>query len=107
MEFTLAFLEKLIFGIYLTLPPLLLFCSLIVFIGLMVGYKEGWNKFDSIYWAFITALTVGYGDIRPVKKSSKILAIFVAVMGIMLFGIIVAITVETFTQAFQEHIKLP
>jgi voltage-gated potassium channel len=107
MEFTFSFFHKILWGIYLALPPLFVLCLIIIVLGLVVGQKEEWNKFDSIYWAFITALTVGYGDIRPVKKPSKILSLVIAVAGIMLFGIIVAITVSTFTAAFNEYVKLP
>jgi len=107
MEFTFAFLEKFFWGIYLTLPPLLLLCALIIILGLIVGKHEGWDRFNSLYWAFVTALTVGYGDIRPSRKLSKILALIIAVIGIMLFGIVIAITVNTFTMAFHEYVKLP
>jgi voltage-gated potassium channel len=71
-----------------------------------VGRIEGWNKFDSIYWSFITAMTVGYGDLRPSKKRSKILSIIIAFVGFMLFGIIVAITVNTATKAFHQHVDI-
>ena len=54
------------------MPLLVLLCSILISLGLLVGRIEGWNKFDSIYWAFITGMTVGYGDIKPTKKKSKI-----------------------------------
>ena len=72
--------------------------------GLIVGQIESWRRFDSIYWAFITALTVGYGDIRPLKKITRVLAIFIACVGIMFAGILVAITVETAHKAFKIHV---
>lgn len=53
-----------------------------------MGGKEGWSRFGSFYWSFITATTVGYGDIRPVKQGSKILAILIAFMGLVLTGIV-------------------
>jgi voltage-gated potassium channel len=48
-------------------------------------------------------MTVGYGDIIPSKKWSKTLSIIIAFVGFMLFGIIVAITVNTANKAFQKH----
>ncbi len=107
MNFTFAFLYKLFWGIYLTLPPLLFLCITIIILGLIVGQKEGWSKFDSLYWAFITALTVGYGDMRPSNKTTKVLSLLIAIVGIILFGLIVAITVNTFTLAFHEYVKIP
>ena len=103
MEFTLTFIDLFLAVIYLVLPLLLFFIILIVVLGQIVGRIEGWSKFDSFYWSFITALTVGYGDIRPKKKHSKSLSIIVALAGIMFTGIIVAITVTTATEAFRKQ----
>lgn len=104
MELTFSFLYKFFWGILLTLPTLAMLAIVIMILGIVVGKKEGWNKFDSIYWAFITALTVGYGDIRPVNRYSKVLALIISLIGIMLFGIIVAITVNTFGISLEEHL---
>lgn len=103
MEFTLTFIDLFLAVIYLVLPLLLFFIVLIVMLGQIVGRMEGWSKFDSFYWSFITALTVGYGDIRPKKKAAKSLSIIVALAGIMFTGIIVAITVTTATEAFKRQ----
>jgi voltage-gated potassium channel len=48
-------------------------------------------------------LTVGYGDIKPTKKVSKILSIIIGGVGIMLGGILVAITLQATTNAFEIH----
>ena len=106
MEFTLTFIQFFINGIYLAMPLLLFFLSLVTVLGQVVGRIEGWTKFNSFYWSFITALTVGYGDIRPLNRSSKLLSILIALIGIMFTGIIVAITVTTATNAFEKHIDI-
>jgi voltage-gated potassium channel len=107
MEFTLTFLDYLFTLVYLTFPLLILFQILIITLGQIVGRTEEWSMFNSLYWSFITAFTVGYGDIRPSKKRSKIMAIIIALIGIMFTGIIVAITVTAATQSFKEHISVP
>lgn len=104
MNFTLTFLEYLIKIIYLACPVLILFMVLIIALGQIVGRIEGWNKFDSLYWSFITALTVGYGDIRPSKKHTKFIAVIIALIGIMFTGIIVSITIISATKSFNIHI---
>jgi voltage-gated potassium channel len=73
-------------------------------LGQLVGKIENWGKFDTLYWSFITALTVGYGDIRPLKKRSKALAVIIALLGIMFTGVFVAITVESASRALNKHI---
>jgi len=106
MDFTFEFVQLFLTAIFLVMP-LLLFLSLwVIILGQVVGYIEGWNKFDSLYWSFITALTVGYGDIRPLKKRSKAISVIVGLTGIMLTGIVVAITVHTATMAFGRHVDV-
>jgi len=77
----------------------------VVALGLIVGRIESWTKFDSLYWAFITALTIGYGDIKPTKKRSRVLSVLLGTLGIMLTGILVAITVEAASSTFEIHVS--
>ncbi|MDM8556623.1 potassium channel family protein [Desulfococcaceae bacterium HSG7] len=106
MGFTLTFIQLFLLGIHLILPLLLFFALLIIVLGQIVGRIEGWNKFDSFYWSFITALTVGYGDIRPIRKRSKTISILIALIGFMFTGVFVAITVATATEALKKYIDL-
>jgi voltage-gated potassium channel len=71
----------------------------ITLLGQAVGRQEGWSRFDSFYWSFITATTVGYGDVRPVKRKSKVVAIIIAFLGLTLSGIVIAIAVQAATLA--------
>lgn len=88
----------------LTAPLLLCLSLLVTALGQVVAFHEKWGKFDGVYWAFITASTVGYGDIRPIRRLSKVLSIFIAFTGIMFTGIIVAITVESARVTFDQHV---
>lgn len=105
MTFTLSFIQLFLWYSYLGAPLLLFLCLIIVILGQCVGCIEGWSKFDAFYWAFITATTVGYGDIRPLTKSSKILSIIITLTGMVLTGILVAIAVHTATVSFGKHIQ--
>lgn len=104
MEYTFYFLQVFLWSIYL-LAPLLMFLALFVIVlGLVVCKLERWNKFDAIYWAFITASTVGYGDIRPLRKPSKMLSIFIAVLGMVCTGIIIAASVNAASLALERYV---
>ena len=67
---------------------------LIMFLGLVIGIREGWTIGDSLYFSFITGFTIGYGDITPHYPLTKILAIVLAGVGFLFTGILVAIAVE-------------
>jgi voltage-gated potassium channel len=100
---TTTFFREFLFGLWLTLPLLLSLAATIFVLGQIVGKKEGWLPFDTFYWSFITATTVGYGDIRPLKRSSRILSVVIALIGLTLSGIIVAVAVHAATVALAAH----
>ena len=103
MEFTITFIRLFLFGIYLV-SPLLVFLGLaIIVLGFLVCRIEKWKLFDGLYWSFITATTVGYGDVRPLKKASKLLSVLIALVGLMFTGIIIAVTLNTASIAFEKH----
>lgn len=104
MEFTLTFLNLFGWSIYLLWPILALLSAIIIALGQMVTHLEGWKKYDGLYWSLITATTVGYGDMRPLKKRSKILSAMIAIVGILFTGIIVAAAVKTVSIAIEKHI---
>ena len=105
MEFTQTFFTVFIAATILT-SPILIFLSLaITTFGQIVGHLEKWKKFDALYWSFITATTVGYGDIRPLKKISRVFSVLIAIVGIMFTGIIVAITLKATNIAFEKHVN--
>ena len=96
---TLRFLKQLCIGVWLLSPLLLALVLVLLLLGYLAGKQEGWSRFDSFYWAFITATTVGYGDLRPTKRSSRIIAIFTALLGLVTTGIIIALGVHAVTLA--------
>lgn len=106
MEFTLTFMKLLLVSLGLTAPILSSLAAAIVVIGQVVGWLESWKKFDALYWSFITATTVGYGDIRPTRRISKALAVIVAFTGLVFTGIIVAQAIFSATHAFNKHVDL-
>lgn len=104
MEFTFAFLKFFFWSIYLIAPILVFLCGTVILFGQIVTHIEKWNKFDGFYWSLITATTVGYGDIRPIKKISKIFSILIAFVGMIFTGIMIAIALNSVTLTFEKHV---
>ena len=102
MLFTIQFIKTFATGLVYAAPLILFLVILISVIGIYIGKREGWGITDSLYYAFITATTVGYGDYRPASRTGKYLAILIAFIGLLLTGIVVAIGVEAATLAFKE-----
>jgi voltage-gated potassium channel len=46
------------------------------------------NTGDAFWWAIVTTATVGYGDYYPVTGAGKILATFLIVLGVGIFGVL-------------------
>lgn len=102
MEFTFKFIDIFFFSLGLAAPLLLALMVIIILLGQVVGTQESWGRLNSFYWAFITAITVGYGDFPPVKPVSKILSVLTALVGVIFTGIIVALAVNAASLSIQS-----
>lgn len=54
--------------------------------GVSIHYAEGMNLLDGLWWSFVTATTVGYGDISPVTPLGRLIAMILMLIGIGLIG---------------------
>lgn len=68
--------------------------SLLLFSAIAVMWVEPEQQFssfsDAIWWTFVTATTVGYGDTYPITLGGRIIAIILMMIGIGSFGVITA-----------------
>lgn len=59
---------------------------LIILGGILIHFAENMSFSDGIWWAFVTATTVGYGDISPHTLYGRVIAMILMLMGIGLIG---------------------
>jgi len=83
---------------------------LIVFSGIVVYYAENPSQPDvfnnignSIWWALATLTTVGYGDIYPITVLGKVIASFVAIVGIGLIAIPTGLISATYVDILKKE----
>jgi Ion channel len=76
--------------------------GLMVALGIVIAWREGWRLLDGVYFAFVSGLTIGYGDLVPKLPLSRILAIGIGVTGVLMVGLIVAIAVGAL-EAVMKH----
>jgi Na+-translocating ferredoxin:NAD+ oxidoreductase RnfE subunit len=88
------FLAGLLAGLKVIWPVLSGLLATIVALGVVVGRLEGWSLQDSIYFAFVSGLTIGYGDFAPKLLLSRTLAITIGVCGILATALVAAVAVK-------------
>jgi len=93
-ELRRLFLVELMAGLEVVWPILSGLIALVMALGVAIGLIEDWPLLDSIYFAFVSGLTIGYGDFVPTRTSSRLLAIAIGLLGVLLVGLIVAIGVR-------------
>ena len=80
--------------------------GLIVFqlaLGIVIGFLERWSMGESVYFTFVTALTIGYGDIAPKRISSRMIALAIGFSGILLTGFVAALGVRSLQDASKDE----
>lgn len=66
--------------------------------GVSIHYAEGMSISDGIWWSFVTATTVGYGDISPSSLVGRIIASVLMIVGIGLIGSLTSTITALFFQ---------
>jgi voltage-gated potassium channel len=57
---------------------------------------------DMLYFAFVTGLTIGYGDIVPQTHVGRLVALLIGMVGILFTGLLVAVSVYAVRQSLEE-----
>ena len=92
---------------------MVLYFLVVVIAAVAFGYFEGKPFSDSLWWSFVTAMTVGYGDIVPVTAGGRIVGgLLMHVVPLFVIPLIIVRLVRTlvrdeheFTHFEQEQIK--
>jgi len=87
----------LIYALYFTI-------AMILTGSVCISYAEEMPFWDSIWWAFVTTTTVGYGDISPATPLGRIIAGLLMLVGIGTIGMITG-TIATYFLSNRRNIS--
>jgi hypothetical protein len=96
------FASGLLFGFKVVWPVLSALLIAIVTLGVVIGLIEGWSLEDSIYFAFVSGLTIGYGDLAPKTLVTRVLAIVIGICGVLVTALVAAIAVKALNTGKEE-----
>jgi voltage-gated potassium channel len=88
-------------GAFLVIGILLLIASSAIYIAEHEAQPEHFGSIpESMWWSVVTITTVGYGDVVPVTTAGRIVASFVAVVGLLAVAIPTGIVGAGFYEEF-------
>ena len=73
--------------------------------GLLISYLEELPVMDGLYFAFITGLTIGYGDLVPHSNIGRLTAVAIGMIGMIFTGVTVAAATRALADASKFHEK--
>jgi hypothetical protein len=74
---------------------------LIVLGGCAIAKVEGVKLGDAVYFAFITGLSIGYGDIAPKTGLGRVVSVAIGLVGMLFVGLTVAVA----TRALRDTVE--
>jgi len=89
-----SFFAGLLQGLKVVWPIVSVLIGVMLLMGFVIGYLEGWGLGDAAYFAFVSGLTIGYGDLVPKSPVSRMLAVCIGFSGILLTGMVAAVAVR-------------
>jgi hypothetical protein len=70
--------------------------------GFAIAKVEGIKLGDAVYFAFITGLSIGYGDIVPKTDLGRIVSVAIGLVGVLFVGLTVAIATRALRDTAEQ-----
>ena len=72
--------------------------------GFTISRVENLELGDGIYFAFITGLSIGYGDITPATAWGRVVSVLIGLIGMIFVGLTVAVATRALADSIKEHL---
>ena len=93
------FAAGMLVGLRVVWPILSVLLLLILGLGIVVGLFERWSLGESVYFAFVSGLTIGYGDLAPKLLLTRTLAVGIGVCGVLFTALLAGVAVKALNDA--------
>lgn len=92
------------FAVYVGMVREVMVCLIALLLtgGIIISLVEKLEIGKAIYFAFVTGLTIGYGDITPETTIGRIVAILIGLTGMVFMGIVVGIATRSLADMHTE-----
>lgn len=87
-------------------------CVLVVVVGLVIGggvifsrVEEGRSAADGVWWAVVTATSVGYGDLVPATQQGRVLATVLMLLGVGFMALLTAAIAARIVDADEDRVR--
>ena len=76
--------------------------GLIVFGAYLISATEAKSFGEALYFASVTGLTVGYGDMVATTAVGRVISVLIGLVGILFTGLVVAVAVHALQRAWVD-----
>jgi potassium channel subfamily K len=91
---------------YVALATSLSFALMLWFVGaaifMVAERRQGWTYFESVYFAFVALLTIGYGDFTPASNAGKAFFVVWSLLAIPSLTILISDMGDTIVKWFSD-----
>jgi len=105
MSMLVSFTNHFLRAIWHVRAVILALIALVVAGAAAVTLVEKMPFADTLYFAFVTGLTIGYGDIVMHTPVGRLIALLIGLVGILFTGLIVAVLVHAVRESIKESQK--
>ena len=79
--------------------------ALIIVGAVVIAGLEKMPIGEALYFAFITGLTIGYGDIVATTTLGRIMSVLLGLVGVLFTGLVIAVAVRAVRDAWEKTQK--
>jgi hypothetical protein len=99
------FFGRLWSGLRIVRPIVSFLLGLMLALGAVIGVCEGWSISETVYFTFVSGLTIGFGDLVPTTLLTRVLTIMIGICGVLQTALLAALAVKALTGVMDDREK--